>query len=218
MSNRRFPTGMRPRRGLGDLDEFKLAEREELFERQPGIPTPGSEIPPSLPTGYLAQPSGLNIPDIGLGVKSVYDARPVNGKDWTAFFKVQCTVADGGKALVQVQFPEGFIAVFRRFSYQVFNSSGLFEPDKIILMDFGINFSGDPNRVSSISTINNQGTIFDNRYPAQVINQETFLIVPEKSNLTIGISSVGSSAQITFELYGNLLKSRGLPSNFEIAS
>lgn len=217
MSNRRFPPGTRPRRGLGDLDEFKLAEREELFERLPGIPTPGSELPPALPPGYLVQPSGLNLPEYGVKVQSVFDTRPINAKDWAAYFKVR-PLPETGKGNVRIGFPQGYVSVLRKFSFQAVDDFGVFFPDDFCQIDFGINLSTDSYRITNITgmEVDTQVTEKGN-YPTQVIDQEIHLIIPDGEFLTVMISGTGGK-NYTFELYGNLIPSKGLPPQLEIAS
>lgn len=222
------------KRNLGDLDEFKLAEREELDVSELSNPPPGRDLPPP----YYQQapknvPIGQNVPKFGALVQSTFDTRPINGQDWAASFSIGLTNSTGGQnnfGLYTISFKNfapGFVAILRQFSVQM---RGIVTNQPVSEGEFALAFIVNG---SAVPFVTGPGTVTNTdgvQLPAdqmrvfcQLINFPTHVIVPEGGTLGVQISNPipianDQEVKIHTELYGNVLQSRGLPANFEVGT
>lgn len=225
----------RQNRRLGELSDLLLRERGEEFRRVNDLPqlrAPDVKNPffPGLLNSPLggAGESGQQSPGSSqeqMRVSSVYNIRPINARD---FFLPAILNNTGTEVYGAVDFPNGFIGVLREISVQMFNTTA---PDRIYISpvdgvahpQFVVGVSQMPDIfqlrdevLSALSgTINTEsGIIYD-----QLYRHPVHMIVPEDGTLYFGMSNIPASVgMVRFELYGNLLASRGLPPNFEIGS
>lgn len=148
-------------------------------------------------------------------VTSTFDARPVNGRDFLETFFLDFEV-DGDAGISDTQtvlfeVPDGYVGVIRGFRY------------------FLTRFLNIEDRSMTVSVIADSVTLnnYDNMLLEQIVND--FIPV---YGITTGLKNIGlrithpfpidilneENVQCRVELYGNLLLSRGIPSQYEPAN
>lgn len=208
---------------LGALPEDRL-ERQVLSPAESGAEREGQGVPvdirrqegidaiPPLPDRLMSQ---------GASVRSVYDSRPINAKDFvqTEFREITIPFSDPG--VIQVNFdyfiPGGYVGVLRGFHYE------LEEPV----------LTADRNSVKVSILVNDIIQLgYDNMLLGQVNGDgmyytPTFILAPLGGKLTLRLllegqdfvdGGAGSDFPIYSEMYGNLLLSQGVPLPFEIGN
>ena len=209
--------------GLGALPEDRLEPRQiapsegAAVPEGQGVPVDirrqeGVEAIPPLPERLMSQ---------GASVRSVYDSRPINAKDFvdTQFREIEIPFSDPGVIQVNFDFfvPGGFVAVLRGFHYE------LEEPV----------LTADRESVKCSILVND---IIQLGYDNLLLGQQngdgmyytpTFVLAPLGGKLTLRLllegqdfvdGGAGSDFPIYSEMYGNLLLSQGVPLPFEIGN
>ncbi|MES9855931.1 MAG: hypothetical protein ABW166_04915 [Sedimenticola sp.] len=144
-------------------------------------------------------------------VTSTFDARPVNGRDFLETFSLSFEAGEGPVTDSNTfTVPDGYIGIVRGFRYFVSNV---------------VDVLGETFLVSLIanSTI---VTNYDNMALPQIINAPIpcYAISNYLKNIGLKIthpssrSGAGGDVLIRVEMYGNLLLSRGIPSQYEPAN
>lgn len=220
---------------------MSIEEREDGLGQMGALPEDRIEPRQIAPTEATSAPEGQGVPvDIrrqegveaiptkperlmsqGASVRSVYDARPINARDFvdTQFREIDIPFSDPG--IIQVNFnffvPGGYIAVLRGFHYE------LEEPV----------LTANRNSVRCSILVNDIIQIgYDNLLLGQVNGDgmyytPTFILAPLGGKLTLRLlltgqdfvdGGAGSDFPIYSEMYGNLLLSQGVPLPFEIGN
>lgn len=204
-----------------------------------GVPSPLIRGDTGVPTDIAAEHRIRSIegkiasPGIPANVTSVYDARLINGRDFLHTQKLTIT-ADAMTpassiltATAEFEIPQGFTGVLRGFSYQPH-----------IVVEFTNTFYVDTETVSFVpitSTLLIDELVIPD-YNLMDLGQSVEFNLPLFSIATAGqkfklrltydvdvaiaaICVMGAKTfHISTQLYGNLLLSRGLPREFEIAT
>lgn len=145
-------------------------------------------------------------------VTSTFDARPVNGRDFLETFNLFFTL-DGGETDPVTEedtfiVSDGYVGLIRGFRYFISNIQNL-DNDSLLV-----------SVLSDSVPLNN----YDNMLLPQIVNDfiPTYGISNPLKNIGLRITHpippnlVGiTTVQIRVELYGNLLLSRGIPSQYE---
>jgi len=225
---------------LGELPQPIERERQENYPPStPRVPPHGGMVnmsPAQLPVDVALQgeklrasagdKSRLGSPVIPASVTSVYDSRPINGRDWRVTSYPTVTLPQG-EATVNIAatytVPEGFVSVWRRFLFQTV---------------IGINVPPD-DLVGGIATFFPKISLFvdnvvvpdygDLQYGPNGMTTEddTFILAQAGQTLklqavvTLDWTSLYSQAgAVPFQMlmYGQNLLSTGKPLPFEIAT
>ena len=203
---------------LGELSEGLFYEHEGRFPDPVEAPMfeSGHQIPPDI--GYqggveaeLLERGEIGSTKQGTRVESVFDARPINGRDFLTNFREPFEVEANGLGVVipavfTFTVPQGYIGILRSFRYSVEALPAS--------TDIGILLAVDNVFVPNFSGIDNLG--------ANVENQPCYVIADagQTFQLTITTTPAGVvfSTFATASLYGNLLLKRGYPTQFEPGS
>jgi len=229
---------------LGELPSSIQRERNEFSQTAAeGVPR---TIPPETPIGTL-RPAGippdiqalddtlnkgnakLGSPVIPASVTSVYDARPVNARDWKQTETPTLLLAVGNPPPIQTitmeyTVPLGFVSVLRGFQ---------FIPRIIPAIPLNATTSAYFDWVTVSILVNN---IVQQDYnnlkfgPVMDKAQDTFVIANELQIITLKVTFAASfldaqklvgnfeTTPVLLQMYGNNLLTRGLPTPFEIAT
>lgn len=210
----------REREELGSLPEDLRRERGTFTREEGRVAPPGSNIPPDIQRqeGVGTIPT---LPDKlmsqGASVRSVYDARPINARDFIETQNTSISVPASAPGTITQNFnyfvPGGYIAVLRGFHYEIEVPVGQADRDTF--------------RVSIlVNDIIQLG--YENLELGQVTPKyvPTFILVPLGGKLTTRLIFDGQDVAdsnvtdlpVFIELYGNLLLSQGVPLPFEIGN
>lgn len=160
--------------------------------------------------------------------QTVFDARPLNGRDW--YLPVDLVNSSVGVSVADVyasiDFPGGYIGLLRKFSVQLTHNSSNFpvymsatdnqgsKPQVVFGVSQGASiFQLDPSTVSAVT-----GTVGPQSESTrdQQIDRDTYIIIPENGMLFFGVKKLPLNCLgVRFEMYGNLLLSRGRSTNME---
>lgn len=176
-------------------------------------------------------------PGIPAGTTTVYDARPINGRDFmhTEIAAITADLDNTGGDILTANFsftiPQGFVGVLRGFSYQ---------PD--VFAEFAPDFFIQTNDTSTPTFVPVTSSLLINEltvpeYDSMDLGQA---VEPFFPTFALGLGGQQFKLRITYDrdvavgavcsvdnlktfgvrgqLYGNLLLSRGLPRQFEIAT
>lgn len=171
----------------------------------------------------------LGSPSIPASVTSVYDARPINARDWmiTQYPTTNLGVPEAADTLeATFAVPEGFVGVLRRFrwqpgrllspsnedlgdgSYIGYIPSVTLLVDNIVVPDYdGLKFGVSMVSPADTFVLAAAGSIFKMR-----------LIVSSAFKTLYNDAGLGGNLAFKFEMYGQLLLTRGLPLPFEVSS
>lgn len=220
--------------GLGELPEdMGRDERIDYLPEYEGLPPPhgsainargGEVIPPDIAAEnrIRRQTGPLVSPVIPASVTTVYDARPINARDFLHTATDNIALPNGEpelklRAVANYQVPQGYTGVWRGFSFEPsgylvyggLDDDSIFTDVKCTLLVNGIIIPDYENMLLG------QDAEF---------NMPTFVIGNEGQIFTIRIdvtndylNNVGDIFY-RFTLYGQNLLTRGLPKQFEIAT
>jgi len=223
---------------LGELPTGISRERNELYRRTRTDAPPHTPIGTPRPAGFpsdvnaearaLGDGKGkLGSPIIPVSVTSVYDARPVNARDWTITAAPTITPDDALSTTETVTLdytvPLGFTGVLRGFQ---------FVPKIEVDFDDGITTNPFFSLTTLSILINNivQPDFNGLAYGAGMdAAQEIFIVASELQKITLSVTFNENYRQIlkalTIEttpifliMYGNNLLTRGLPTAFEVGT
>lgn len=211
----------RDREELGDLPETLGLERGELM-RYGGAP---GRVPADMRNNAAsrqgADAAPIGTPQLDFDVRSVYDSRPVQGRDfnqWYAF--VGEGVDEPGTFFAQaMRIPAGFVAVVRRIMYQTTpviytgisqNVMVVTKNGAVIMPEawpVGVPAAG-MTATNSIPISNGESV-------------DTFIIADE--NETVGIIlnpglNINGNLSYAVGFYGNLLLKTGVPASMQVAN
>lgn len=205
---------------LGSLPEDLRRERGTLTREEGAAVPPGTGLPPDIQRqeGVQAIPTLENrLMSQGANVRSVYDSRPINARDFieTQFTTISVPFSDPGIIVTNFNYfiPGGYVGVLRGFHYEVETPIG----------------TADRSTFRCSILVND---IIDLGYENLFLGQVTpkyepcFILVPLGGKLTFRFILTGddvadagvSDLPVYVELYGNLLLSQGVPLPFEIAN
>jgi len=236
---------------LGELPYGTSEERRELYSDEvpaelgpPGIISdmPGSPRPqpPQLP--LMPRPrdvrganaalidaatAPIGTPTTDFLIQTTFDARPINGNDWT-FFNVLALDPNGdvgapvSSQTLRFTVPDGRVAIIRRFNWestQILAIPGNPEPSEIGMIELFV-----PVFVSLAVSGFVQRTY--ERIFQQEGTRDTYAIGFEKETIDVTItintdfsgSLVGYQPAFFVEMYGNLLDTRGREKQYEPAN
>jgi len=197
---------------LGELSEELLLERQENFPRG-NIPdagdTPGDIAYQESVSGSQQIPGTMTQ---GVEVTSVYDARPINARDFLVSGTDTMTPGNGGaeKRIASFEYtvPQGFIGILRAFRYEV----DLVVPTPTLNFFLTTLFIND-SPVDDYVQIG-LGQTVNNFIPTYLVAEPGSIF---KIELTLGsaVPSLTANKTLLMFLYGNNLLSRGLPARLE---
>ena len=219
-------------KGLGDLpaDLQELrGETSSSHEEPPYIP-PGPFITGRREQGIpldieresrrqVGSEAGLGSPPRNLSTTTVWDARPMNARDFLRTGTDDVQFANGGPAKKRAEFsytvPEGFTGVWRTFSYT---------PN-----DFFVAPPGNTLEFTGITTtllINNIAVAdYSNIQLGQEATDKPCFVIGNggdvftlRIDITDAYLSEVGEATYLFTIYGQNLLTRGFPKEFEVAS
>lgn len=210
---------------LGELSEPTFEERGGFPPQAKGVQyQPGQQLPPDMAYQNEAN-AGLGTavlggPALGTYVTTTYDARPINARDFftSAINNAETDGSTAGEIPADFSFtvPQGYVAVLRGvawdFSIPSLADEGSPSPD--YNYTFTVRLQVDGIAVPNYDDIAGFGAFLNDLVPCYVLANEGQTItlsvrITSDNALTIGVNQ---------KLYGNLLLSRGLPTNFEPGS
>lgn len=217
----------------------EFEDRENGLGELPNFPGYSKEVPDRIPPGkappdILKQAEAYNdgkgeigSPVIPASVTSVYDALPINARDFlhtgTDFIRQGNGLPEKTIMTLEYTIPQGFVGVWRGFR---------FEPPLFVAFTDTEKRAGDEiNAVTVTLFIDN---IIVSDYSNLVFGQSadielsTFVVANAgqkfKLQLTVSakvlslVASGSDTASYRMEIFGNNLLTRGLPTPFEIAT
>ncbi len=219
--------------------EFSQADADKVPVQIPpdfaiGQQGSNASIPPDIQKQADALQKGqgqFGSPVIPASVISIYDARPINARDWMRTDWEGVIAANGQPANLDAELvytiPEGFTGVWRGFRFKPAIIAAFNDGEKRAGLEF------DAVRVTCF--INNTvvpdydglklGQVSDFRFDTFVLGnsgQEFKIQIVYSSDIadrmSNGATGSGSPTAILMEMYGNNLLTRGLPKAFEISS
>lgn len=212
---------VRPFTGL--LTPEALAPGTEFTDRD------NPQFPPSRQTtdyageGTLAAQlpkTPLGEPATDVDVRSVYDARPIQGFDFNFLINSSSfTIGDGGgTALVstRTQVPHGYVAVVRRLHHSFIPDAGAPLPPVTYR-----------SQVLATMIYQNAAVLFNQNVPVGLESDDifhTFWVADEDTEIgvdylvTLGASAATTTAAIATVMYGNLIRKTGRPAPQEIGN
>lgn len=215
-----------------ERNDFSQTDADKVPVRIPpdyaiGQQGSGAPIPPDIQkqADALRQGQGkLGSPVIPASVTSVYDARPINARDFmvTEYQLVQNPNGGAGNQTLSLLYtvPAGFTGVLRRFSFEPAVYGAFTDDEKragtewdgvlVSLKVQGINVSDYQDMM-----LGQSADILMNTFVLASEGQIIELIL--KYNTTM-IQRMGDNTAVLMRLYGNNLLTRGLPTPFEIAT
>lgn len=236
-------------KNLGELPEGLFREREGRFPQTPLAPryARGQRVPPDInyQDNALEQARGgkLGSPNLNVDVRSVFDARPINARDFLQSGINYINTVTENKTFSSLFFtvPEGYTCILRGVKYSLNVQDGLStnvvsglpgergapnngeffmpEADESLGCNFFlsvlINGSAQPD-YTDVPQVN----IWQNDFLPAYIIAEAGQIVELRLGLlrlTDALDTLTSemTAYVSMGMRGNLLLSRGLPANLE---
>jgi hypothetical protein len=226
---------------LGELPSSIGKERGDYIQPSAPYASPKSQIlnpgtgpiPPDIVKQYqdkATESAVLGSPIIPASVTSVYDARPINARDWLKVSHPSNTMPAGDPAFSYVStytVPQGYISVLRKFFWineiPVFMSYGDIagggaEPyldtlPKLTLSIDGVIVPDYENLQYGINGMSQADDVFALALPGQVIKMEVTI-----DNEYTQLWTTTGDIPFRLEMYGQNLLIRGLPLPFEISS
>jgi hypothetical protein len=223
---------------LGELPQSIQTERGEFSQHNAdnnplpgnqggGVAPPQPTIPPDIVKQAEALQEGrgkLGSPVIPASVTSVYDARPINGRDWmlTEYQLVQNPNGGAGNQTLTLQYvvPPGFTGVLRRFAFEPSIFGAFTDTEKragtewdgvlVSLKVQGINVPDYQNLM-----LGQSADILMDAFVLAGEGQTLELVLKYSSAM---ITKMGDDTAVLMRMYGNNLLTRGLPTPFEIAT
>lgn len=214
--------------GMGELSEELADERGELDSystRQLANGVPADIQAGKAATDQVAR-TGVGSPSIDYQVRSVYDSRPVNGRDFNLWFTPgfnTIPLADLGTLLKCWQVPRGMVAVLRGVTVIQAPQVGELE---VVDGTLRIQIDGvtkEPPTVRLGPSLGSFTELAQSNIPYYSgVTIETFLIADE--NLFVGaaidpVTSVPLDAgSFLLGFHGQFLQKTGVPAQFQIAN
>lgn len=225
--------------GLGDLPQDKSLMRGEMGSdhEEPQIIPPGplssgrkgSGIPMDIEreARISRRPGEIGTVTMPYGVTSVYDARPINGRDFlfTGTDSFQAALEQPSPVIeVSYTVPGGYTGVWRKFSVT---------PAFIPSFGRGEKLNGQIFEQIKYTLLVNQTVVpdYEDMSLGEVVNMfnlDTFVLGLEGQTFTvratygiqvaIGACGLNNNFHVNVGIYGNNLLTRGLPLAFQIAS
>jgi hypothetical protein len=212
---------------LGALPADLIAERQ-AGPVPPFPPTRGTvnmrpaSIPGDIPGNARIEEAGTRSPNrspsIPAGVNSVYDARPINARDWVLNGR-QTAIEAAGNQVISVSYtvPDGYIGVWRTFICQPVIPIYFPRTQFNALEEMTVNLYVDSVAVPDFNSINIYDGMRESMNVFALANSKSVfkleLLVP--STLLLGL---GADLDFKMQMYGQLLQTRGMPLAFEIAT
>ncbi len=203
-------------RGLGDLDEEHKRERGEAAQAPGSIVSGEQYVKAEMSRAADVAPVLPGPPPL-LQVQSVYDTRPINGRDF--FITLEREVAAPGTNIVSWTVPNNYVAVLRGFEFFIDPLPGaggkLDYITQLTLNGAGVGLFTDPSSgtlrdYAQIAT----GPVLDTLLPCHLIAGSGESI---GLTLVIGVALVGAFAW-NVQFYGQFLPITGVPKNFQVGS
>lgn len=202
-------------RGLGDLTDDILAERERIEQNM--LYAPSSPSPYNIPPAPVQQPgdeTGRDIVPYGIKTQSVFDSRPINATDFNVKTRALLAPYQGEATVLFAKAvftpPNGFIAILRNIEFSLLSSAGTpFIPVSAlngVTLQVKINGIVQPYFVDDIA--------YDTYEKI-----DSFVVVPQNSELEVNViydwatDLTGPSFGLV-HLYGNVIMDTGLPANY----
>lgn len=206
---------------LGALPVDRL-ETQAISPEEAGARREGAGVPVD-----IARQQGVEgIPPLddrlmsqGASVRSVYDSRPVNARDFTEtrFQTIAVPFSDPGILVANFDYfiPGGYVGVLRGFHYELETPVATADRNTVRCSIL----------VNDIIQLGHENMLLGQVNPKPV-GQPCFILAPLGGKLTLRLLLVGddlvdgglSELPIYVELYGNLLLTQGVPLPFEIAN
>lgn len=234
---------------LGELPQETRQERGERYTGEvypqgppgilteiPGAPRPAPLQPPLMPMPTdvrgqnamleQAQRTPIGLPSVDYLIQSTFDARPINGNDWT-FLNVLALDVNGDvgtpvtSAVVSFKVPDGRVAIIRDFNWRstqlLATPNGNIEPGEDI---------SDYEPVFVTLSVSGFVQRTYERIYSQVGEREVYAIGFEKETIDVrvtfnpnwGGSTIGWQPGFYIEMNGNLLDTRGREKQYEPAN
>ncbi len=203
-------------RGLGDLDEEHKLERGEAAQAPGSIVSGEQYVKAEMSRAADVAPVLPGPPPL-LQVQSVYDTRPINGRDF--FIIINREIGGPGTFGVSWPVPNNYVAVLRGFSFFIDPIPGaggkLDYLVQLTLNGAGVGLFTDPasGTLRDYALIPT-GPVLDGLLPCHLIagSAETIGL-----NLTVNVALVGPFSW-NVQFYGQFLPVSGVPKNFQIGS
>ncbi len=208
-----LPAGIGKERGERVGYETEGSRLTDFRQGLYGRPDTGGQPPIDIrqQNQIAERPSEVGSVPLGFDVTSTYDARPVNARDFLETFQLEfvlngCALSHTEEAFYDI--PNGFVAVTRGFRY--FTDPIIISP----VPDNGITFT---LIADSIAVPNYTEVLMPydepNFVPCYALTNPT-----KRIGIRITYPNTGGqqgTVNMTVQLYGNLLLSRGLPVQYE---
>ena len=212
--------------GIGDVPEDLGIERGEIFQQVRLRGTVPSDMGNNAARRTAAQAAPLGTPSLDFDVRSIYDSRPVNGRDFNLWF--QATPDETG--LVMRAFrrcfvvPTGYVAVVRSFTVLYLpatplstNYDGLanlmFDEGTFDSMDVDVGPGAGATTLAQLA-----GIVWVSDRPVNV-----FGVADQGQFVGLDLSIVGApvitdGTQLQVGFYGQFLQKTNVPAQFQIAN
>lgn len=215
--------------GVGDLPEDLGLERRELFGDVPlrrGVPT---DMRSNAGRRAAAEQAPLGTPSLDFDVRSIYDSRPVNTRDFNLWFALQIT-GEAGVTLDSFKncfyVPQGYVAVVREITLttQIFR-----QVQSPYTFDGYIKILVDGNSVDPMTVQVPAGPLGDSLLPLDIPWTsgepiKTFTVADQGQIIGVQITPVNffqpgnEDGHVWVGFYGNFLQKTNVPANFQIAN
>lgn len=208
---------------MGELSEDLLIERGGFGAEVKGVPfQSGKEIPPDIAyqteVEQIAEQATTQSVPQSTRVTTVYDARPINARDWTEAGTILMSTDFTASTPAELEFivPKGYVAIMRGFRWMYTDTFpfgvGAVPPNNYTV-DAGI-FVDDTVQ-PDYDEIAELGVFLNTLYPCYILAAELQKIT---LRITPRADAAFSSANVYMEMYGNLLLSKGLPLQYQPGS
>lgn len=192
------------------MSERELEERRLRGEEIPSVNPMGRGIPHDIRTQIKDYPVIPGTISQNVEVISTFDTRPINAIDF--YFASSTSVEPTGTAQFLFTVPSGYVAVLRGFKYAL---QTIFTPFNRSWVTCTVNING-----SAVQNYNalQLGQVVNDLVPIHAIAKEGDIIEIAVTILAAILPPGTITIDVAAEMHGNLLLSRGLPSNFEIGN
>jgi hypothetical protein len=200
--------------GLGELPSDLMDQYSKAY-----IPPPGTAQ--DIASAHVGGIQGVNVPAYNLDVKSVYDARPINGTD---FFSVVQDTTDPiynppTDNVLKYDVPNSYYAIIRKLEWEFGGGSAPGAPDfNRGLLRFSVQVNG------IIAAQYESDNVADKNWAVGMIpavgELDVFIICPPKSRIRVYFSVTSDDTPLYFNgsIYGNLLLDTGVAQNYIVGS
>lgn len=216
-----------PLAGLGELSEEIADERGDLdtYHTLPAENTKPDQMRAQI-ARQQAKDTGLGSPVLDYTVRSVYDSRPVSGRDFNLWFK---TTGDGCGNDTYLGLrncfyvPTGYVAVIRKVQ--------LLFPDTASIQEYSALVQIQVNSATVDPELVTVGGAVGQSTPSQLVGIpvrdpgeiETFIIADERQLVGVLLTDVTDFSAMTNQFiyvgfHGNFLLKTGVPASLQIAN